>query len=60
MAKGIRRVSGVTGEEAVSAQRRATALLHEVTALAADVAALVSGATEGDALVLDAAVINLR
>jgi hypothetical protein len=53
-------VSGVTGEEAVRAQERATALLQEVTALAADVASLVSGSKEGDALVLDAAVINLR
>ena len=66
VAKGIRRVTGVTGEEAVAAMSRAEALEHEVKILVADVAVLVkgsgdgAGAGAGDAMVLDAALIALR
>lgn len=62
VAKGIRRVTGVTGEEAVSAMSRAAALEVEVKTLVEDVAVLVKGNGEGvgDAMVLDAALIALR
>jgi alanyl-tRNA synthetase len=60
VAKGIRRVTGVTGEEAVRAVERASALLHEINALTASVSALVSGSIQGDALTFDANVIAMR
>jgi alanyl-tRNA synthetase len=60
VAKGIRRISGVTGEEALAAQLRAGSLLKEVNELASDVSSLITGKTTGDALVLDARVVALR
>jgi hypothetical protein len=50
----------VTGEEAVRALERASALLHEINALTASVSALVSGSIQGDALAFDANVIAMR
>lgn len=50
----------MTGEEAVKALERASALLHEINALTASVSALVSGSIQGDALAFDADVIAMR
>ena len=50
----------MTGEEAVRAQERASALLHEVNTITARVTSLVSGSIQGDALAFDADVISMR
>ena len=59
VAKGIRRVTGITGAEAVQAQERGNLLLEEVNVIIGQLHELING-NKGDALALDSAVISLR
>jgi alanyl-tRNA synthetase len=60
VAKGIRRVSGVTGAEATAAQSLAKELSHQVSDLSGKVTALASGKAQGDALELESQIAALR
>jgi alanyl-tRNA synthetase len=60
VAKGIRRVSGVTGQEAVTAQALAQDLSKRVVDLGGKVTALATGKSQGDALELESQIAALR
>ena len=60
VAKGIRRVSGVTGKEAIAAQKRARELIKGVSILSSTVTDISTGKSQGDALKLEAEIAALR
>ena len=59
VAKGIRRVTGVTGDDAVRAQEKGNVLLLEVKILVSQVDELIKG-NNGNAILIESDVIALR